>query len=624
MRKRSLRMAGITLVLALVAAACGGGTSGTPIGDTGSTSATVQPGGTLKVALVSDVQNAFDPQKEYYGVAWEYFQCCLLRTLLSYNGKTTEQDGAELFPDLATKDPEISPDGLTWTFSIKPGLHYAPPFDDVEITATDFIRAMEREADPQSNVGGYSFYYSVIEGFEDFGAGKADEISGLKAPDDHTLEVTLTAPTGDLGYRFAMPAAAPIPPNPDDPKARMGAAEGHDDDYGRFLVASGPYMFEGSQNMDFSQPADNQKPAPGYQPGRSIVLVRNPSWSADSDDLRPSYPDTIETTIGGVSEDLSLQVDAGDIDLVLDGVPPADQVRRYSTDPALQDQLHSNPSDAVRYIEMNLANPPFDDIHVRRALNWAIDKQGLLQLRGGPVFGEVAGHIMVDSLQNNILQGYDPFETPEGAGDIDKAKAEMAQSKYDSDQDGVCDDPSCDHMLTFSDAASPYPKQLALIEQNLEQLGMTLEPKALERTTMYAKCEDPNTHWQLCTATSWGKDYADGYTFGPPLFSRSAIGPESCCDDPMVGATPDMLRERGYDPVEVPSAESQLNTCIPLTGDERFQCWADLDRYLMEQVVPWVPYLFDNDVVIVSDHVTNWSFDQFAGLPALDQLAVSG
>jgi peptide/nickel transport system substrate-binding protein len=617
-------MAGVSVVLALVAAACGGNSSEAPSTDSGSPGANAQPGGTLKVALVSDVQNAFDPQKEYYGVAWEYFQCCLLRTLLSYNGKTTEQGGAELFPDLATKDPEISADGLTWTFSIKPGLHYAPPFDAVEITAGDFIRAMEREANPRSNVGGYSFYYSVIEGFDDFAAGKADEISGLTATDDHTLEVTLTAPTGDLGYRFAMPAAAPIPPNPDDLKARMGAAEGHEADYGRFLVASGPYMFEGSQDMDFSQPADKQNPASGYQPGRSIVLVRNPSWSADSDDLRPSYPDTIETTIGGVSEDLSLKVDAGDIDLVLDGVPPAEQVRRYSTDPDLQDQLHSNPSDAVRYIEMNLANPPFDDIHVRRAVSWAIDKQGLLQLRGGPVFGEVAGHIMVDSLQNNILQGYDPFETPEGSGDIDKAKVEMAQSKYDSNQDGVCDDPSCDDMLTFSDAASPYPKQLALIEQNLEPLGITLEPKSLERTTMYARCEDPGTNWQLCTATSWGKDYADGFTFGPPLFSRSAIGPESCCNDPMVGATPDMLQARGYDPVDVPSAESQLNECIPLTGDERSQCWADLDRYLMEQVVPWVPYLFDNDVVIVSDRVTNWSFDQFAGLPALDRLAVSG
>jgi hypothetical protein len=52
------------------------------------------------------------------------------------------------------------------------------------------------------------------------------------------------------------------------------------------------------------------------------------------------------------------------------------------------------------------------------------------------------------------------------------------------------------------------------------------------------------------------------------------------------------------------------------------QCWADLDTYLMEDVVPWVPYLFDNDVVVLSANVTNYSFDQFAGLPALDRLAV--
>jgi len=52
------------------------------------------------------------------------------------------------------------------------------------------------------------------------------------------------------------------------------------------------------------------------------------------------------------------------------------------------------------------------------------------------------------------------------------------------------------------------------------------------------------------------------------------------------------------------------------------QCWADLDTYLMEDVVPWVPYLFDNDVVVLSANVTSYSFDQFAGLPALDRIAI--
>ena len=58
------------------------------------------------------------------------------------------------------------------------------------------------------------------------------------------------------------------------------------------------------------------------------------------------------------------------MDLGLDAVPPANQVQRYTDDPgALQDRIHADPSDAVRFLEMNLANPPFDDIHVRKALN---------------------------------------------------------------------------------------------------------------------------------------------------------------------------------------------------------------------------------------------------------------
>ena len=42
----------------------------------------------------------------------------------------------------------------------------------------------------------------------------------------------------------------------------------------------------------------------------------------------------------------------------------------------------------------------------------------------------------------------------------------------------------------------------------------------------------------------------------------------------------------------------------------------------MENVVPWVPYLFDNNVDVFSTHIANYQFDQFAGLMALDQVAV--
>ena len=101
----------LATVMAVVGAACGGGSGGS----TAEPSSSVAPkaGGTLHIALISDVQDAFDPQKEYSSVTWEYYRCCLLRTLLSYNGQTTDQGGSELRPDLAAEMPVVSDAGLT-------------------------------------------------------------------------------------------------------------------------------------------------------------------------------------------------------------------------------------------------------------------------------------------------------------------------------------------------------------------------------------------------------------------------------------------------------------------------------------------------------------------------------
>jgi ABC-type dipeptide transport system, periplasmic component len=230
-----------------------------------------------------------------------------------------------------------------------------------------------------------------------------------------------------------MPAAAPIPPLPGDPKARLGIATGHDDNFGRFIVGTAPYMFEGTDLLDFSLPPDDQEPVAGYDVGRSIVLVRNPSTTRPRTTCARATSTASRSRSAGTRTILALKVDAGELDMVYDGVPPAAQIRQYASNPDLQDQIHSDPSDAVRYIEMNLATPPFDDQNVRIALNYALDKEGFRQLRGGPLFGELAGHIMVNSLQGDQLKDYDPYPSPNGQGDLTAAKAAMAASKYDSD-----------------------------------------------------------------------------------------------------------------------------------------------------------------------------------------------
>ena len=619
--RRYTKLLALVGVLAIIATACA---QDEP--DTGAQpDEDLQAGGTLELNLLGDVSAAFDPQKEYYSVTWEFYRCCLLRTLVGHTGQPTEEGGTELVPDLATDLPSVSDDGLTWTFTLQEGLFFSPPFEDVPITAEDFARAIRREADPEASSGGYNFYYSLIEGFDAYADGEADDVSGVNAVDEQTLEITLTREAGDFGYRMAMHAMAPIPPHPTDAEAPLGAAEGHDKDYGRFLVASGPYMFEGSENLDFSAPPRQQDPVTGYEPGKSITMVRNPSWDPETDENRPAYVDRIEISIGGTEEDNANQVDQGILDMQFDGVAPPQQVRQYQQDPNLKDQIFINPSDAVRYLSFNIAQAPFDDINVRKAVNFALDKEGMRRIRGGPLVGEIANHIMVNSLQNGALQDYNPYPSPNNQGDIEAAKEAMSQSEYDTNQDGVCDAPECKDVLAVTDEADPYPDQAALISSNLEPLGITLDIKSFERTTMYDKCNDIGAKTAFCLAPGWGKDYPDGTTFGEPLFGSGSIGPDACCNYALVGASSEQLQEAGYTTTEVPNVDDMLTACDETpAGDERTQCWADVDTHLMEQVVPWVPYLFDNYVRTVSERVRNYTFDQFAGLPALEKVALAG
>jgi hypothetical protein len=147
--------------------------------------------------------------------------------------------------------------------------------------------------------------------------------------------------------------------------------------------------------------------------------------------------------------------------------------------------------------------------------------------------------------------------------------------------------------------------------------------KQLERGVMYTKCNDMEAQTPFCAGPAWGKDYADGYTYGPPLFGASGLW-ESCCNYQAMGATSEQLEEWGYDVTDVPDVEDKLSECTGAVDEARFQCWADLDTQLMEEVVPWVPYLFDNNLDIISSNVTHYSFDQFAGLADFGQMAVSG
>ena len=168
----------------------------------------------------------------------------------------------------------------------------------------------------------------------------------------------------------------------------------------RFVVASGPYMVEGSDRLDFSLPPAEQEPLTGYvtagpiedglsrhsglahagaQSVLGIVVGRAASRIRRSHGVHP------RGRRGGVRA-RRRQRRAGP--RVRARTPhSADQVARYRQDPELSERVFVDTADVAYYITMNLAVPPFDDVHVRRAVNLAIDKAPLIEMMSQPPFG---------------------------------------------------------------------------------------------------------------------------------------------------------------------------------------------------------------------------------------------
>jgi peptide/nickel transport system substrate-binding protein len=635
------RRLAVLAVAAQLAAACSAtpteehSLSPAPPATATSTSAALR-GGTLRVVVPRErapsashiradppVPSALDPQKEFTIDGLSILRCCLTRTLLGHNGRDSEHGGSRLHPDVAAALPEIGPDGRTWTIRLRKGLHYGPPLQDVEITAADFVRGLHRLLAPDIFDFGM-IYFGDIEGAEAYHGSDAASISGLEVPDDHTLVVRLTAPNGNLAARLAMPLVSPIPPSPADPSAPFGVAQGHDDGYGSFLVSSGPYMLEGSEHLDFSRGPADQVPVSGIAPGQTITLVRNPSWDPATDELRTAYADRIAFAIVPTIDEALRTFDAGAADVVwnpsLAPVYTPEEIGPYLTGqrPA---SVVIDDHDASRGIFLNVALPPFDDVHVRRAANYAVDKARLVELTGGPAAARTAGHLVTDSVLDNLLIDYDPYATPGSRGDIAKAQEEMRLSAHDNDGDGRCDGAPCSAIRAVT-RGGPYELIGDAVRDDLAPLGLDVAVDNLDPDGFFESYYDPQARVSMLIGLALTKSFMSASSFFIEQFDgRVSVSPR-VTNGTLVGASPELLEAWGYEPRELPSIDDRIDACLPLVGAAQFECWAALDQYVMENVVPVVPYAFDNYPSIMSARVVSYDYDQLWASPAWDRIAL--
>ena len=575
-----------------------------------------KPGGTYRVAFEQSFgfTDGFDPTGEYYTFSWAIESNLMIRTLVGYD-HVAGPAGNRLVPDIATAVPKPTDGGKTYTFQIKKGVKFGPPVNR-PVTAADILYAMERIAHPKDGAE-YAFYYSPIVGFDAYAAGKAKTIAGIQTPNPSTIVIHLNKPTGDFLYRMAMPATGPIPVEV------AKCFEGEAGKYGKDVVSTGPYMIEGADKVDDSS-CSKLKPMSGFDSVSNLTLVRNPDYDpkTDSPAARQSFPDEFQFTVDPNVTDIVNRVAAGDLEDENAPSLPPEALEQYARDPSKKKDLHLNPGDLVDYLTMNLTQPPFDDIHVRKAMNWIIDKAALRQIWGGPLLGKVAGHIVPDSIFDNQLAEYNPYATPGDRGSLAKAKAAMKGSRYDTNHNGTCSAAACHNVLLLVDAASTYQRMLPIVQADAKEIGITFHVSTVNGA--YPTLQTTSKNIAIATFPGWAKDYADPLTFFSPLFNGRTIIPQGNTNYSLVGLKPSQAKALGVtgDINGVPSVDSQIDRCAALANQPRLSCYESLDKTLMTKVVPWVPYLFQNDPHITGPHVTQWQFDQFSSATAYAHVAV--
>jgi len=556
-----------------------------------------------------------DPTGEYALQGWSPLEA-MVRTLVTYKLEPG-QAGLQLVPDLATTVPTPTDNGLVYTFHLKPGVKFGPPVN-TPVTSQDIVYAFER-INSAPLAAQYGFYYDgVISGMTGT-APRPMPVSGITTPNSTTIVFHLTHATGDFLSRLVLPATAPIPPA----VGRCFLAAGS---YGNDVISSGPYMFQGAASAKIGSCSTIKRMA-GMNPSKQIVLVRNPNYNATTDlqSGRKNYPNAIVIEIDPNISDIFARIQSGALDASYFVNPPKTTLLTYTTNPSLHNRISSVSTGDTEYFQMNLTVPPFNDIHVRRAVNFILDRAAVLQAWGGSTIGSVSTHLIPPAVLGDVPGAhFDLYPSPGSAGDLEAAEAQMKLSKDDPKHDGKCDVAKyCTNLIMINKDVAPFTDMEASIVSALGKIGIQVLPRELESGAAQTAIENPKQLIAAQIGTWWTYDYPDPATYYDALFgSISAVGNGNFS---MVGLTAGQAKRMSvpYPSGGIPSLDLRISHCEAIQlGVGRDTCWAALEKYMMQNVVPLAPLIWFNQITVLGSDVTYFSVPPFVRV-SLTNIAVS-
>jgi peptide/nickel transport system substrate-binding protein len=512
--------------LALLVSACGGGGGG------GTTATTVAPSTGKTFALLKVVNGTtdyLDPGLSYRLESWQLFQDVYLGLVVKAHVSCQTDNCTKVLPGLATTTGTVTNGGKNYEFTLRSGLKYS---NGQPVKASDFAATIVR--DFRLNSPGIGFFSNIvgIDACEN-NPTKCSSISGIVTDDSAgTIKISLKAPQSDFLYVLSIPFTSIVPASTPQKDTENPPPPGN-----------GPYYFS------------------SYAPSKSMTMLRNPNWKKGEIPAVPDgNPDKITITLTDDQAQSAQLVASGQYDYDAN-ILPTDRLAYYKQHYAKQINFFTTPS--TYYFFMNQRTPPFDNLKARQAVNYAVDRQALVNLRGG--LGVPTWNFLPPSYPQYKKITPTPYPY-----DLNKAKQLVQQSGTAGMKVTV---------YTISDVA--VDKQTGeYLQGQLKKIGWNAQIRELAGANYFTIVGNQATKAQI-GFTDWFEDYP----YPTDWFNILQNGENIT-----------QVHNNNYGNVDVKSINSQIDHFGHLPPAQALSAstnagWAAIDNDLMVKYASTVPYL---------------------------------
>ncbi len=461
-------------------------------------------------------------------------------TRLMRNPDKPPPEGTRLVPEAAAAYPDVSRDGKTYTFRVRTGIRFST---GTEVTAQSFAHAIERVLAPATRSPWVQSVQDIV-GADAVLKGKAKTAAGV-AVHGNRLVVRLTHAARDFAARTtafpfcAVPTDLPI------------SAEGV-----TVLPGSGPYYIA------------------EFVPTQKLILRRNPAYRG----TRPHHVDELDFV---PASDTVAAVERGSADYA-----EADPGALAAVPARYRRQVHAAAGASIRLVVLNSARPLFkDNVPLRQAVNFAIDRAALIRARGGSVTGRPTDQYLPASMPGFRDAKVYPLAHP----NVARARA-LARGHTRS---GTA-------ALWIKDTPEDVA-QGQIIQRDLKPLGISVVVTKFAGPALFQRLFTPGNAWDM-TLLGYGPDYFDPYAMLDALFDGRLIG------------TPYSVNIGSYDS---PAYNARFAAASRLGGGPRYRAYGKLDVDLARNQAPAIAYENESVLNLVSTRAGCLVFN-----PSLDLAAV--